>query len=158
MIEFRYHAERVHGAPPPSLPALATYRWRPMLSLRLIGPGGRSRFFPRVVVDTGSADVIFPWTMATLLGAPLLPASMYQLRWRGTGYPMRFASMTMEISSRTASCRWSAVVAFSSAPIPFPLFGVAGGLEFFDATFRGEDHLVELTPNRSFPGSTQIQP
>jgi hypothetical protein len=111
-----------------------------------------------MVIDTGSADVIFPWTAAPLLGVALLPASAYQVRWRGTGYPMRFANMTMEIAGVAASCRWPAVVAFSSAPIPYPLFGVAGGLEYFDATFRGDDRVIELTPNGRFPGTTQLRP
>jgi hypothetical protein len=69
MIEFRYGAEAIRGPTPPSLSAGSTYRLRPMVSIRLFGPGGRSRFFPKAICDTGAADVLFPWPVATLVGA-----------------------------------------------------------------------------------------
>jgi hypothetical protein len=110
------------------------------------------------LADTGSADVIFPWATAAFVGAKLLPAQSHLIRWRGASYPLRFSQVEMEIATATASCRWSAVVGFSSAPIPYPLFGIAGGLEFFDAAFRGLDQVVELSPNGRFPGTIRIAP
>jgi hypothetical protein len=78
--------------------------------------------------------------------------------WHGSSFPLRFANVEIEMTASAARCRWSAIVGFSSAPLRYPLFGMAGGLEYFDATFRGEDEMLELSPNGRFPGSTTLAP
>jgi hypothetical protein len=158
MMEFRYRAEGLAGPPPPSLAARATYRLRPLVRVRIIGPGGRRQDFRMALLDTGADDTVFPWPTATLIGTRLLAPSPHTLRWRGTDYPLRFANVELELSTAAAFCRWPATVVFSSAPIAYPILGIAGCLEFFDATFRGEDHLVELSPNGKFSGSITIAP
>jgi hypothetical protein len=158
MMEFRYRAEGLSGPPPPSLPTGATCRFRPFIPVRIFGPGGRSRFFPHSVLDTGADDTVFPGAAATVIGATLLTTSAHQLRWRGSSYPMRFARIELQLSTRGFACRWPAIVSFSSAPLPYPLLGITGCLEFFDATFRGDDHVVELVVNRSFPGTAKVTP
>jgi hypothetical protein len=156
MLEYRYRPERLRSPAPPSLVAGAKYRLRPFLHLRLLGTGKRSREFLRVLADTGSADVVFPADAATAVGAQLLPSSGHSLVWHGTAFPLRFAKVELELLTATARCRWPAVAAFTSAQLPYPLFGMAGGLEYFDTTFRGEDERVELFPNGRFPGTVTI--
>jgi hypothetical protein len=124
-----------------------------MVPIRVFGPGGKYRYFQHAVVDSGADDTVFPGLIATAIGASLLPSTGLQLRWHGTPYPMRFARVELMLSTANSNCRWPAVVAFTSAPLPYPLFGIAGGLQFFDATLRGEDHVLELVPNTSFPGA-----
>jgi hypothetical protein len=59
--------------------------------------------------------------------------------------------VTLELADDEGNAlAWPAVVAFTNAPIPYPLLGVCGCLEFFDANFRGSDRLVELENNASF--------
>jgi len=45
------------------------------------------------------------------------------------------------------------VIGFSPAPIRYPILGLAGCLQYFDARFRGEDRIIELEINRLFPGT-----
>jgi hypothetical protein len=61
----------------------------------------------------------------------------------------------LELSDESGSIyRWPATVGFSSAPIRYPILGNAGCLCFFDALFRGDDRIVELATNHSYPGTT----
>lgn len=156
MLEFHYRPEQVKSPSPPSLPPRTKFRLRPMAAVRILGAGGKSRYFAEALFDTGSVEVVFPWTTPIAIGAALLPSSGHQLHWHGTPYPLRFASVELQFITATASCRWSAVVGFSSAPLKYPLLGIAGCLEFFDTTFRGEDGVVELSPNGKFPGSLKL--
>jgi hypothetical protein len=157
MLEFPYRPEPVKVLKP-LLSARASYRLRPFAAVRVIGSSGQSRYFPTALLDTGSDNVVFPWTTVAFIRVALLASTQQQLRWHGTSYPLRFANVEMQFFTRPASCRWPAVVGFSSAPLPYPLLGIAGCLEFFDATFRGEDHVVELSPNGTFPGTLQLAP
>jgi hypothetical protein len=129
-----------------------------MAAVRVLGPAGRSRYFAEALLDTGSLEIVFPWTTPVSIGATLLPGGGHQLYWHGTPYPLRFAPVELQFITSTASCRWPAIVGFSSAPLKYPLLGMAGCLEFFDATFRGEDGVVELSPNGKFPGSLKLVP
>ena len=45
MLRFPYQSEPLVGAPPPTLPAGSTARWRPYIPVRIIGPTGRSRYY-----------------------------------------------------------------------------------------------------------------
>jgi len=158
MMEFNYGAEGLSGSPPPSLSSTAKYRRRPTIPIRVYGRSGRFRYFPKALLDTGADETVFPWTAAALIGAVLLPASGHEIVWHGTAFPLRFSHVELLLTSKTASCRWPAIVGFSSAPLAYPLLGIAGCLEYFDANFRGEDHIVELAPAPGFAGNLQILP
>jgi hypothetical protein len=51
MLSFPYQDEPLSGPPPPSLPSGSTVRWRPLVPVRVFGPGGRSRLFAKAVFD-----------------------------------------------------------------------------------------------------------
>jgi hypothetical protein len=152
MLRFPYQDEPLTGPPPPSLPAAATVRRRPLIPVTIIGPTGNSRFFPRALLDPGADDSVFPFALAVLLGATLKGDTGHGLRWRGQSYSLRFADVTFELSDGIQLWRWPAVVGFSPAPIRYPLLGLSGCLHFFDARFLGDDQVVELETNRSFAG------
>jgi hypothetical protein len=60
----------------------------------------------------------------------------------------------LELSDDTGAVwRWPAVVGFSPAPMRYPILGTCGCLQFFDPRFRGEDRIVEIETNRSYPGT-----
>jgi hypothetical protein len=131
---------------------------RPFVPIRVFGPNGQFVSFRYAVADTGSAETIFPADSVSLIKASLLPTASRSIVWRGSPYPIRFAKVELEISTTQEVWRWSATVGFTSAPIPFPLLGLSGFLEYFDACFLGEDKFLELTTNRAFAGATRSIP
>src|SRR5690349_18029295 len=66
MLQFSYQDEPLVGAAPPSLPAGATIRWRPLVAT-LVGPSGKRRFFTRTLIDSGADDSVFPMSLAVSL-------------------------------------------------------------------------------------------
>jgi hypothetical protein len=153
MLRFPYLPEPLTGPPPPTLPSGSTVRWRPLLPVRIIGPTGRSRYFPRAILDSGADDTIFPLDIAALIGVALRPDTGQGIRWRGQLYRLRFGDVELELADESGSAyHWPATVGFSPAPIRYPILGNAGCLYFFDTLFRGDDRTVELEVNRSYPG------
>ena len=153
MLRFPYQDEPLRGPPPPSLSLTAAVRWRPLVPVTLIGPTGKRRLFPRAVLDPGADDTVFPLAVLGLVDGILRPDSGHGLRWRGQGYSLRFADVDLELSDGLQVWRWSATVGFSQAPLRYPILGLAGCLQFFDARFLGESQRVELETNRSYPGT-----
>src|SRR5262245_29869745 len=139
MLQFPYQAEPLGGPAPPSLPSTATTRWRPLIPVSILGPSGRHRFFPRALLDPGADDSVFPIALASLLSVRLLADSGHALRWRGQSHPLRFGHVDLELSAGSLVYHWSATIGFSAASIRYPILGLAGCLQFFDARFRGED-------------------
>src|SRR5262245_1779121 len=154
MMQFSYEDEPLTGPAPPSLPPGSTVRWRPLLPIRIIGPTGSQRTFSRAVLDPGADDTVFPSAVASVLGVNLRAPSGHGLRWRGQAYALRFGDLELELSDGIESCRWPAVIAFSPAPLHYPILGLSGCLQYFDATYMGEDRVVCLVANRSFPGTS----
>ena len=153
MLRFPYLAEPLKGPPPPSLAPTASERLRPLAAVRIIGPAGQSRFFPRAVLDSGADDTVFPLDVARFIGVSLV-SSGHQIRWRGQHYPLHFGSVELELQDDTgAARRWPGMVAFSPAPLRYPILGQAGCLQFYDSLFRGHDHVVELQTNPIYPGT-----
>jgi hypothetical protein len=102
-------------------------------------------------LDPGSDDTIFPLDAADLIRARLRSAAKHSVRWRGRRYALAFGDVQLELIGDAEIWRWPAVIGFSDAPIRYPLLGIAGCLQFFNATFLGEERLVELQRNQSYP-------
>jgi hypothetical protein len=154
MLSFPYQDEPLGALPPPSLPPGATVRWRPLVPVRVLEPGGRSRSFTRAVFDPCADDTVFALGLATVLGVLLRPDTGHVVRWRGQAYPLRFGDVELELSDDKGEVwRWPAVISFSPAPMRYPILGTCGCLQFFDSRFRGEDRVVEIETNRSYPGT-----
>ena len=142
----------MHESAPPSLPAAAQGRWRPLVPVTLSGPTGGSAFFPRALLDSGADDSIFPLDVAVQLGIPLLPATGHAMHWRGQQHPLRYAQVVLELADAIGNhLRWPCVIAFTPVNIRYPLLGLAGCLEYLDANFRGMLREIELEPNVTFP-------
>lgn len=154
MLRFPYQDERLTGFPPPSLPATATVRWRPLVLVSIVGPTGKRRLFSRAVLDPGADDTIFPLAVSGLIDVSLRADTGHNLRWRGQVFSLRFGDVELELTDGLETCRWSAIVGFSVAPLRYPILGLSGCLQFFDARFLGESHFVELETNASFAGTT----
>lgn len=154
MLRFPYLDEPLRGPAPPSLPASVKVRWRPLAPVAIIGPTAKRRIFSRALLDPGADDTVFPLAIANLIGVPLRPDSGHALRWRGQAFPLRFGDVDLELSDGIEVRRWAAVVGFSAAPLRYPILGLSGCLQFFDARFLGESRVVELEVNPSFSGTT----
>lgn len=153
MLRFPFLEEPLLGKAPPSLPARTASRWRPLLPVRIIGPSGQSRLFLRALLDPGSDDAIFPLDVATMINVSLRSDSKHSIRWRGQRHSLEFGDVALELSDGASTWKWPAVVGFSSAPIRYPLLGLAGCLQFMDARYLGEQRAVEIETNDSYPGS-----
>lgn len=127
-------------------------RWRPLVPVRIFGPTQRKCWFPRALIDTGADDTIFPMHAATLAGVRLRPPAASVVRWHGQAYPIQFGDVELELRDGRTALRWPAIIAFSVAPLRYPLLGQRGCLQYLDATFLGDAQLVELVANRSLPG------
>lgn len=154
MLRFPYQDEPLSARPPPSLPPATTMRWRPLVPVTIIGPTAKRRVFSRAVLDPGADDTTFPLTIANLIDVTLRPDSGHNLRWRGQSYSLRFGDIELELSDGIEVRRWPAIVGFSLAPLRYPILGLSGCLQFFDARYLGATRLVELDPNLTFPGTT----
>jgi hypothetical protein len=153
MLSFPYQDEVLTGPAPPSLPPTATVRWRPLIPVTIIGPGGLTRDFGRAVLDPAADDTVFPLDTTRRIGARLHSDTGHRVRWRGQPHPLRFADVELLLTDGISTWRWHAVVGFSPAPLRYPILGQAGVLQFIDARFLGADLLIELETNRTFAGS-----
>lgn len=138
--------------PQPSLGG-AMVRHRPITAIRVSGPGGS--WILDGLLDSGSDDTIFPEWIAPMIGVDLAAATGHDIHLAGRGKPIRcrYASAKLRITDGASEIyEWDAMVGFIAAPIKCPLLGQAGFLQFFDITFQGADHAVNLAPNWSFAG------
>ena len=146
MLRFPYLDEPLLGPAPPSMPATAIVR-RPWAHRT-------SPTIGRAVADPTADDTVFPLDTARRIGAGLRADSGHRVRWRGQLYPLRFGDVELLLSDNVFARRRPAVVAFSPAPIRYPILGQGGCLQFMDAYFLGADLVVELETNPSYPGTT----
>lgn len=153
MLQFPYQDEPLTGPAPPSLPAGAAVRWRPLVPVDIVGPTGTIQHFGRAVVDPTADDTVFPLVTARWINVAFRADTGHRVRWRGQVYPLRFGDVELVLDDGSSAWRWRAVVGFSPAAIRYPLLGTAGCLEFIDARFRGADRIVELETNRLYQGT-----
>jgi hypothetical protein len=125
--------------------------------LAVIGPGGQWK--PLVGVDTLADDVVFPLNRAAMLGIDLNSAP--QLKASGVGgqpASVHYAPVILELTDLTDTYRWRATVGFTSAFLKWPLFGIAGGLEFFRTTLDVFRREVELVAQPHLPATRDTSP
>ena len=155
ILRLPYLDEPLYGPPAPSLSAHARSRWRPLVPLTVQGPNGRSVAFGRALVDPGADDTVMPLDVAELLAVSFHPATGHSLRWKGQRHLLRYGDVTLELADDEGNAlAWQAVAAFTTAPLRYPLLGICGCLEFFDATFRGAERIIELESNPALRPTT----
>ena len=127
-------------------------RWvrpRPVIGVTLIGPSdSRLRFG---LLDTGGDDTLIPESLAPVLGVDLANAPSGTGKGIGSGpVPLRSAQVGLRITDGKERREWTGWVGFTPAPLPYPILGFAGCLQFFTATFHGDREEVELAVNRFY--------
>ncbi len=156
VLRFPYLPVPIVGLRPPTMPPTALVRYRPLAPIVISNPAtGASYQYNEAVIDSGADDSVFPLRAVAQLRLMLLATVGlgHQVRWRGAPWPLQFGDVQLRLDDGVHSCYWLARVAFSLAPMPFPILGQAGCLQYFNATFRGEDRLTELEPIPAFPGN-----
>jgi hypothetical protein len=139
--------------PQPSLRG-ALIRYRPIMAVRVSGPGGA--WIVDSLLDSGSDDTIFPEWIAPMVGIDLNLAAALDIHLAGRGKPIRcrYHVATLRITDgKQETLQWGTMIGFVAVPLKCPLLGHAGFLEYFDVTFQGADHFVDLSANWAFPGT-----
>jgi hypothetical protein len=126
---------------------------RPEIPIRVYGLAGAADML--ALVHTGADNSILPLSVARDLGIETTPGKGPEATaFGGQRIALSFAEVALEISQRDTVVRWRARVYFADFPddtekavIP----GHEGFLDYFTATFDGEDCVVALKPNDSIP-------
>lgn len=139
-------------APIPSLNNTLV-RPRPVIAVRVAGPN--SVIYLDAFLDTGADDTVFESRIARATGVDLVAAPTRAIQLIGRAQPIicRYALVELRIAHGAEAYSWPATAAFVDVSLRYPLLGFAGCMQFFDATFYGADHEVEIAPNRRFPGT-----
>jgi len=120
--------------------------YEPLISVRVIGPAGVCVI--RGLLDTGSTDTLVPMQFLDWLGVEKGPR--FNLRAAGgSSFPAWLGNVDLELKDGVKVHRWSAHVGFT----PFrknAIWGHAGFLDYFTATFNGRKRSVSLQPNNTF--------
>ena len=132
--------------------ALKGITFQPKIPLHVFGPKGKIRF--DALVDTGSALTIFPRFIADQVGVTLHERNVTHTSGIGEGNVRLFHAKDIELELQIdeGMYRWSAPVWFSESDESPALLGRKGFLEFFTATFHGDEHILTLEPNKNFHG------
>jgi hypothetical protein len=146
---FRYFLEPTAG------PVLSLGgRWsrpQPIIPVSLVGPTAAVARDCRL--DSGADDTVFPEWVAVRCGVDLTAAPQGTARAVGVlTYPVRFAQARLRVTDGVEMHEWPAWLGFTTARMVPPLLGIAGFLQFFTTTLRGDREEVELEANALLPG------
>jgi len=129
--------------------------FRPEVRIRLHGPNGSEDFLG--LVDTGADNTILPESVAHALGIPLVPGKGPAARaFGGQEIAISYADVDLELIHADGPLRWRARVYFLADPADEEalILGHQGFLDYFTATFVGEECVLELVPNSYLPRIT----
>lgn len=127
-------------------------RPRPIIGVTVIGPADNR--YVHGLLDNGADDTVFPDTLATTLGIDLSNAPTLVAAGLGmVPHTVHLAEVTLRLAGMNEQREWKAWVGFTSAKLRQPLFGYAGFMQFFTATYHGDLEEVELAVNGSYAGS-----
>jgi hypothetical protein len=126
---------------------------RPVITIRLIGPKAEARW--DALVDSGADETLFPLSLAEVLGIEL----DQQMTSEAAGVSsdrlkIHYGDVELQIESDQETIAWRTTVGFvdfGSASDEVIILGHGGCLDFFTATFDGENAEVELVPNALLP-------
>ena len=126
---------------------------RPEIPLRVCGPVGHVDVL--ALVDTGADNSIFPLSVATELGIePTIGTGPGATAFGGQRIALSFADLVLELAQNGNVIRWRSRVYFADFPNDSEkavILGHEGFLDYFTATFIGEDCVLDLEPNASIP-------
>ena len=126
---------------------------RPEIPHRMHGPAGIADVV--ALVDTGADTSIVPLSIADDLGIATTPgAGPGAIAFGGQSIRLSFAEVVLELNQDQQTIRWRARMYFAEFPDASEravVLGHEGFLDYFTATFFGEDYVLELIPNHGIP-------
>ena len=126
---------------------------RPEIPLRIYGPVGEADLL--ALVDTGADNSILPLSIAVDLGIQTTAGQgPGAAAFGGQQIALSFAEVVLELAQDDVSIRWRArlyFADFSDETEKAIILGHEGFLDYFTATFIGEDCVLELVPNKLIP-------
>lgn len=126
---------------------------RPVITIRVIGPKADARW--DALVDSGADETLFPLSLAELLGVRLDQEMTSEAAGiSGERLKIQYGDVELRIESDQRVVAWKTTVGFvdfGSASDEVIILGRGGCLDFFTATFDGENAQLELVPNALLP-------
>ena len=128
--------------------------FRPEIAICIYGPRGSKVL--DALVDSGSDNTVFPGYVARELGIPVTrttgPAAQ---AFGGHEVGLSYADVELELVHAEQSIRWHTQAFFltDDADEETVILGRDGFLEYFTATFIGDEFALELQPNSYLPKS-----
>jgi predicted aspartyl protease len=132
--------------------------FRPEVRIKVHSPNGSGDFL--ALVDTGADNTILPESIAHDLGIPLFrgkgPAAT---AFGGQEIALSYSDIELELVHPESNLRWMARVHFvvEIAEKGTLILGHQGFLEYFTATFKGEDCTLDLEANDYLPKIAGIE-
>ncbi len=126
--------------------------FRPEVHVRIHGPRGCGDFL--ALVDTGADNTILPESIAHDLGIILIPGrGPAATGFGGQAIALSFADVELELVHPQGGPRWLGQVYFAAkgASDETLVLGHQGFLDYFTATFSGEDCSLILDANGYLP-------
>jgi hypothetical protein len=126
---------------------------RPEVPLRIYGPLGHVDVL--ALVDTGADNSILPLAIASDLAIKTMPGKgPGATAFGGQRIALSFAEVEIEPTEDGNAIRWRARLYFADFPDEKAVvLGHEGFLDYFTATFIGEDCVLNLEPNDNIPGA-----
>ncbi len=126
---------------------------RPVITIRVVGPKADARW--DALVDSGADETLFPLSLAEVLGVELDEELISEAAGiSGDRLKIQYGDVELRIESDSEIIEWKTTVGFvdfGSASDEVIILGHGGCLDFFTATFDGENAELKLTPNGLLP-------
>lgn len=111
---------------------------RPILQVRVIGLQDEIPLLG--LLDTGASECVIPYEVHEAVRADMNPYDIGPIvDYAGEEHFVRYGTIDLEIPCKSGFLRWSARVAFDEDRKDEALWGHAGFLEYFNATFNGPE-------------------
>ena len=126
---------------------------RPVITIRVVGPKSDARW--DALVDSGADETLFPLSLADALGIELDQQMTSEAAGiSGDRLKIFYGDVELRIESVQEFVAWKTTVGFvdfGSVSDEVIIPGHGGCLDFFTATFDGENAELELVPNAFLP-------